>query len=219
MDFYLITLLSLSIAPAAIAGFVRRKKIDDSYAPFLWLLWAGLVNEVLSFFLILTSGSNYYNYNLFLLLEAVLLCLFFKRQGVFKDRPWLHVLLVGLFGAWWAGELVFTPLESFQSYSLIAFSLVIALLSIRQMNRVIFLENHTLWRNACFLLCLCFVVYYTSSAVVEIFLLAGLGRSAFYRLYIYGIFLFINALVNLLYFFAVLWMPMKRRLLLQPSIL
>jgi hypothetical protein len=217
MNFYLVSLFSLSVAPAAVAGFVRRKKIDASYAPFLWLLWAGLVNELLSFFLILQFGNNYYNHNLFVLLEAVLLCTFFKRQGVFDDRRWLYVVLVGLFGTCWAGEQVFAPPESFQSYSLIFFSLVFALLSIHQMNQVIFLENHSLWRNACFLLCLAFVVYYTSSAVVEVFLLAGLGRSALYQLYIYDIFLFINVLVNLLYFFAVLWMPMKRRLLLQPS--
>lgn len=138
------------------------------------------MNEILSFFLILQVGNNYYNHNLFVLLEAVLLCTFFKRQGAFEDRRWQYVMLVGLFGACWAGEHVFTPLESFQSYSLIFFSLVFALLSIRQMNQVIFLENHSLWRNACFLLCLAFVVSYRSSAVVEVFLLADLGRSALY---------------------------------------
>lgn len=219
MDFYLVSALSLSIAPAAVAGFVRRQKIDASYAPVLWLFWAGLLNEILSFFLIIRYGHNYYNYNLFLLVETVLLLLFFRRQGVFANRPWGYPLLLVFFGAGWLAETLFTPLRSFQSYYVICFSLVISLLSIRQLNRVIFAENHSLWRNACFLLCAGFVLYYTYSAIVEVFLFVKLEGSALYQLYIYDFLLYINVFVNLLCFFAVLWMPIKLRLLLQPSTL
>lgn len=217
MNYYLMSALSMSIAPAAVAGFVRRKKIDSSYAPFLWLLWVGLVNEVLSYFLILWFRNNFYNYNLFLLLEAVLLCLLFKRQGFFGERKWPVPVLTGVLGSFWVAELFLAGLERFQSYSLILYSVLIAVFSIELMNRVVFRENQVLWRNALFLLCLCFTVSYGWGIAVEIFLLLGLQRSAFYQVFIYDFSVYLNALLNLIYFVAVLWMPLNSRLLLQPS--
>ena len=48
----LIVVFSFSIAIAAIIGWIRFKKINPAYYPFVICIWIGLLNEILSYIVI-----------------------------------------------------------------------------------------------------------------------------------------------------------------------
>lgn len=214
MDFFTGALFSLSIAPAGVAALYRRTKTDPFYQPFLLLTVVGLVNELASLLLIYNGYSNYFNYNAYALFEALVIGWQFARAGLFVRVRWLYGLLQAVVSVWWLIELLWRPMYSFSSYFIISHSLFIVLMSISYLNRMIFEESGPLWRHPMFLICIGFIVYFTYAALIEICLVFGLGSSKFFRLRVYSLLVYINALVNFIYFAAILWMPTKRRYIL-----
>src|SRR4051794_38288964 len=103
MNFTINALLSLSIGIAAIIGWVRFRKIDPAFVPFLWLIWLGLANEVISIMLMKSGFSNVIPYNLFNLCQAILITWQFRRWEFFTHAA-PYFILQGCFILSWSIE-------------------------------------------------------------------------------------------------------------------
>jgi len=63
--------------------------------------------------------------------------------------------------------------------------------------------------DAVFILCTGFIIYFTFKALIQAFAIYGFSRGNSFLLNIYIIMIYLNFLVNLLYLYAVLWIPTK----------
>ena len=211
MDYNLVVIFSFSIVLAGIIGLFRFKKISLIYYSFIFLLWFGFLNEVISFILIKSNHSNAINSNIYVLLESVLIVWFFKTQTLFerakKVANWMILFYIVI---WCAQNFYFSSIINFSSYFTIVYSFITVLMSINLINRLISNEKGRIFRNSAFLICIGFILFYTCSVLIEIFWIYGLNSSLEFRFHVYRVMTFINLIVNLIYALAVLWIPKKR---------
>lgn len=194
---------------------VRFQKIETSYHPFLYFIWAGCINELISFMLILDRKSNYVNSNVYVLIASILLIWFFNRQRLFgKSNYAFFVITAGLVTVWCAEIMFLKNIAEITSIFRIFFSFIVTLLSIQMINTLLISGTKKLIKNALFLTCLAFALYFTYRMVVEAFWIYGLKSSTSFQLLIWDITVFVNLFTNLIYALALLWTPKKK-----PSIL
>jgi hypothetical protein len=215
MSYEIIDLLSYSVAIAAIIGLIRINKIDRTFIPFIILMFLGLLNESLSSFLIRKGYSNAINANIYSLLEAMLITLFFKKLGLFDRVKKMYLWLLILFVVVWVTEnFIISKITAFNSYFNITYSFAIVLMSITMINRVIIEAKKALLTSSVFLICIGFTIFFIYAALIEIFWVYGLNSSPEFSTSVYRIMTYINLLVNLIYALAILWIPRKREYIL-----
>jgi hypothetical protein len=209
-------IFSLSILIAGVIGVFRFAQIRDSYRPFIYLIWIGCFNELLSIYLLLHNHYNIINYTIYSLCEALLLLWFFKNLNVFKGRKNLFYLLIILFVILWVVESFFANKfgTRFSYYFDIVYSFCVVLLSIRVINDLLFTERELL-RNPTFLICIGIIIFFTYQIVEEMFWVYGLKKSKIFRQNIQSILMIVNLLSNLIYALAILWMRKRQAFTLQ----
>jgi hypothetical protein len=210
MNMDLVLALSFSVCLPGVIGFVRFKKINQTYYPFLLLIWLGMVNETVTYFLVKQGKSNAINNNLFYLLESILITYQFKQWGLFdKAKKVYATLLIALLASWTAEIMVFRKPGEFASYFIILHSFVIVFMSISMFNFLLVKEKRKLLKNSIFIICMGLVLFFTCAVLVEAFYLYGLTSSSQFQAAVIGILTFINLLTNLVYALAILWMPRR----------
>jgi hypothetical protein len=216
MTFELNAAFSLSVGIGAVIGWVRVKKTDPAFLPFLILIWLGFTNEILSIILMKAGYSNAVYYNIFSLLEALIVNWQFRRWGLYGNNKRMYYIVQFLFVAGWVTEILTKgSIHTFNSYFIICYSTIIVILAINIVNKEMFKEPSSLLMNPVFLVCLGLIMYLTYTILVEIFWVYGLNSTKVFRVRIYEIFAYINLLTNLIFAFAILWIPMKRQYILQ----
>jgi hypothetical protein len=216
MSFTVNALFSLSIGITAIAGWVRCRKTDPAFLPFLWLVWIGFANEIMSLVIMYKGYTNVYNYNLYALVEALLVTWQFWRWDLFSGRRRAYFLLQTAYPAGWLAELLFSSkYHQFLSFFIIGHAIIIVLMSVAMNNRLLFKTAYSLFKEPVFLICAGFTVYFIYAILVEAFWMYGLQQSRVFRLRIYEILAYINLFTNLLFALAILWIPLKRQYILQ----
>ncbi len=216
MSFWLSATFSLSVGFGVIIGWARFKKTDPAFFPFLLLLSLGLLNELISIGVMTAGKTNSINYNLFAIAEAMLVTWQFREWGLFDERNRFYFLLqVALPASCIAEWMFYSNGRIYTSHFIIGYSLLIVLMSIFMINRLLFSITENLLREPVFLICCGFCIYFSYTVLVEAFWLYGLNQSKDFRLGIYAILSYINLFTNLLYAFALLWIPLKRRYIMQ----
>jgi hypothetical protein len=215
MSFIWNAIFSLSIAAGAAVGIIRYKKLDGTFFPFLCLLWLGLINEIVSIGLMIAGFSNAIEYNLFALAETFIIVWQFKKWELFGRAGKLYLPLQVFVLLGWLVTMFVFDIRFFNSFFLIGHSVLIVFLGITQMNRTSFEEPGNIFRHPVFLICLGFIIYFTFSILVETFWLYGLTKSKKFRVSIFEILAYINLFTNIIYALAALWIPLKRKYLLQ----
>ena len=212
MNFYVVAVLSFSIFIAGLIGLVRIRRIDEVYYPFIFLLWLGIINELLAYFIVRQGKSNAINANLYYLLESLIIIYQFKRWNFYRAPPTIFYTLGIAVSFFWIGEnFLFGRIQEFSSYFIIFHSFIIVLLSVRMINTLLARQSKKLLRNSIFVISTGFIIYFTYAALVEGFYLYGLSSGTLFRIYVSRILVFVNLFTNLLYALAVLWMPKKQR--------
>lgn len=212
MNYTLVVVFSFSISIAAIIGWIRFRKINLTYYPFLFCIWIAFLNEILSFFIVQRGFSTAINDNIYILTESLLITWQFKNWGLFRRAAYLFVLVICAFLVFWVSECFFiNGINLTISYFTIFYSFVIVLMSVNIINQELARESKNILKNPIFLLSVAFVIYYTINVIVGIFWLYGLQYNNQFAMNITAILLYINLLTNLIYALAVLWMPIKHR--------
>jgi len=216
LNFNTAVIFSLSILIAGVIGVFRFAQIRSVYRPFIYLIWIGCFNELLSIYLLFNHHYNIINYTIYGLCEALLLLWFFKNLNVFKGRKAPFYFLIVLFVVIWVAESFFANQFGTQfSYGFdIMYSFCVVLLGIRVINDLLFTERDLL-KNPTFLICIGIIIFFTYQIIEEMFWLYGLKESAIFRQNIQSILMIINLLSNLIYALAILWMRKRQAFTLQ----
>jgi len=218
MNFMLSVACSMSIVVAAIIGAWRFKSINKDFRPFLFCLWLGLFNEILSLVAAKTIHNTAINGNIYVLCESLLLLWQFRRWGLFgRQRPVFYLIGGFLLAEWVIENFIIFSIVQFSSWFRIIYSFIIVLLSVSMLNRQILVEKGPLLKNPVALLCLAFIIYYTYKVLVETFWVYGLNESSTFQTKVYLILDYFNLFSNLIYALAVLWMPTKHRFTMPSS--
>ena len=122
-----------------------------------------------------------------------------------------YILQFGSLLLWIVCNLVFFHLKDYDlPYYRILSSFVIVILSINGINRMIIEESRALYKNARFVICLGFIIFFLYYILFEgAFLIGKTDKSEVSR-EIIRLFTNVNAFVNGLYLVAVILIPNKR---------
>jgi len=216
MNFTQAVIFSSSILIAGIIGIIRYSQIRSIYRPFIYLIWIGCANEIISYFLIINHQNNIINGIVYDLFESILLLWFFKNLGVFNKKIGQFYFFIGIFIGIWVMETFFSKEfgRSYNNYFSVAYSFSIVILSINAINSLLFKERDII-KNPAFLICIGILVFFTYKVVIEMFWIYGLRESRTFRMNVYIILVYINLLCNLIYAIAILWMRKKQTFTLQ----
>lgn len=215
MSFELNAAFSLSIVVSVIIGWVRFAKTDPAFLPILLYLTIGFVNEAVGIILAYRGYTNVISYNVFGLVESVLLTWQFLKWGLFSQSKRLYYFLQVSFVLLWAAEIFLFSVQTFNSYFVIAHSFLLVMMSITTINMVVLKETTPLFKQPVFIFCLALIFFFTYAILVESFWIVGFNHQRLFRLKIFEILSYINLLTNLLFAFGYLWVPMRPRYILQ----
>jgi hypothetical protein len=213
---YIGYIFNFSIFIAAFIGCVRFRRIHPDYYPFLFLIWTGSINEVISTILIFSGYYNIVNFNIYNLIESLLATWLFYRWRLFDGNQKLYHSLLLTFSASWLLDIIFiSGFSHFNSYFRIFYSFALILMSINMINRMLFKERINFLRNPVFIICSGFIIFYTLTVTTEAFYVYGLKLSLAFQANITYILMSANLFCNLIYALAILWMPRRQAFSLQ----
>lgn len=212
MNFIFSTLLAQLIFIPFLMGVLNYRKMDGAFRPFIFFLFAGVLAELSSFILIaLLHRSNAPAIKLYSLAECVIILVLFHRWGLFSNRKaYFYVLLATCVVFWFFEEVVFGGIYNFIPFFRIFYSFIIVLISINRVNYIILVNaGRTLFRNARFLICIAFIIFFIYQILYEAayFVSDHSGENYSVTNNIISLFGYINLLVNLLYIAAVYFIP------------
>jgi hypothetical protein len=210
MNYYLVVSFSFSVFIGAVIGWIRYKKIDACFTPFIICLSVAAINEICSFIMTRAHITTAYNNNLYVLFEAMLITWQFKNWGLFNQSRLLFIVLMIMIPAAWIIEncMIFHP-SQISVYFRIGYSYLIVMMSVNVMSTLILTVRNSLFRSPEFIICLGFIIYFTNKIVFEAFWLYGLNASRLFTNTLYFWLIWINLIVNLFYAVAMLWIPKK----------
>jgi hypothetical protein len=134
----------------------------------------------------------------------------FHHWKVFTRHNKLILIIALILGVVWIAEnLFYSTISSFNYVFLIAYSFVLALLSIYTINTIVVALNRPLFKNSMFIICVGLVIYFIYTIIVFTLLLVGGNKQVLRE--VFEIKVDINALVNLIYAVAVYFIPVKTK--------
>jgi hypothetical protein len=203
-------LLSMFILVPLTIGLLRIRKMHSSYYPFLALIILGTLAELASYVSKKLYQTNAVVSNIYSLLECMLILYQFYRWRLYnKPHTWYLILPALLLLTWITENLVFMYITQFGPVFRVSYAFVIVMLSINEINYLITHENRQLFKNARFLICLGFIIFFLYQILFEgAFLMADSNPQISKR--ISALSSYINMLVNLIYAVAMLLIPEKR---------
>ena len=203
-------LLSLSIIFPFLIGLVRYKKIQDNYQPFLIYIIISFVSEIISYLLIKVFRTNLVFLNIFSLVECFVLVIQFHKWGFLGKRRHFYAFLAILFIGWVTENFLLSDISRTNRIFLIAYSFLLVLLSIRELNHAMILSNRALYDNARFIICIGMIVFFTFNIIAQTFRFFGSGFSKEFMKHLFSIVAYTNAITNVVYAFGVYNIPKKR---------
>lgn len=210
MSFKLILfLLNFSIAIPAFLVLFKINFAIRCYLFFILYLWAGFLNDTVSYAFIIKTQSNLLNSNIYTLLAWFITL---AQFAVWNRKPVSHYLAFAVPGllVWLFDNVYLNNISDNNSIFRLFFSLVIVLFSLDQFNKIIIYEKAPLSRNPIFLICTAFILFFGSKAFLESFNLFHVGLSDLFFRKLFLILSVVNLLANLLYTYAILCIPRKQ---------
>lgn len=216
MHLYIYLSFNLSILIVGLISMIRFKAMNKAYYPFIYKTWAASINELLSATLVLNGFHTILNNNFYVLVESLLLTWFFKRMGLLGSGNKIFSAIILFLSMVWLIEItLFTGLFKVATIFRIVYSLLVVMMSITLINKLFFNSRNSFNKNAAFLLCTTFIIYYSAKAVVQAFTIYGIDRQSEFLLNIYIIMIYLNLFINILHIIVVLWIPRKLKFSLQ----
>jgi hypothetical protein len=204
-------LFSQSILLPLIIGLIRIRKIQTSYYPFVALIILGTLTELLSYAAARLFGNNAVVSNIFSLFECLLILYQFYRWRFYTTpRMWYWAIPALCVLIWIAENLVFMYITEFRPVFRISYAFVIVMLSINEINYLITHENRQLFKNARFLICIGFIIFFLYQILLEgAYYISKTGSTPVISNKIFALQVYINAFVNVIYGAAMLLIPEK----------
>jgi len=208
----LLEIVSYSVLIAAVIGAVRFKVILKSYRPFVYVIWAGLFNEIIATIFISMFHDDSISNNIYTLFDfSLIMWLFINWDEMGNKKKFLRGLLI--FGVlWWITEnLVLHAITKTSTYFRPVYGIIVVYLSVEEVNKILFNEVRRTYKNAKLIISITFLAAYSYVAVLEVFGVIGLPYNTTFLKMLYDILSLVNLLANLSYALAMLWIPTKRQ--------
>lgn len=205
-------LLSLSILAPFTIALIRFRNIQTNYRPFIALIILGVLSELLSFASIRMFKSNAVVINVFMLFECILILYqFYTWRFYSTPRRWYWIVPAIFILGWIVQNIVFYKIEEFSPFFHVAYSFVIVMLSINEINYLITHENRHLFRNARFLICLGFIIFFIYQILYEgSYYISTTEKNLAIAMTITSWTAYINVLTNIIYAVAIAYIPAKK---------
>lgn len=218
MNSIIVDISAYSLFLPILISILRFKLIGDAYYPFIYLLWVGGCNEIVSAYLLSHNFyNNAYNTNVYSLLEGLLLLWFFRNTSILERVKMLFPFLITLFIAIWSIEnfviIGGLGLDFNLRFNIIS-ALCAVLISINIINEIL-MKDRDILTSPTFLACIGFVIYFIFRILVDAFLLYGVDMGTSFKSKVNAIHTWINLLSNLIYALAVLWMQRRQAFTLR----
>jgi hypothetical protein len=198
------------VIPVAI-GAMRLKRLDKNYYPFYLFLLLGLTAELASFvFINVFKIGNASVIKVYSLLECcIIIYQMYLWQNSDKYKK-LFTLLAGICITFWIIEtIVFLNINTWSPYFRVFYAFVIVLLSVNQINSMMFNTDLVLSKNPTFIICLGFIIFFLYQIIYEASYFIGSDKSIVANHFIIG-FGYINFAINILYAIAVYFITAKQ---------
>jgi hypothetical protein len=213
--YYFLLLLRSSILFPAIAGIVRFRKIDPVYYPFIFLMWAGALNEIVGTLLSFTIRNNTYSFNTFTLIEALLITWQFRKWNLFSKNINIYHSLIFLFtGGWLVYFFILGYINTFNSHFLIMQGFILVFMTVNYLNKLISKAEGSLVKDPRFIICIAFLLYFTINCTLASFWLFDFELPPELRTKVFSIIAWMNVFGNLLYTVAIVLFPAKQKFLI-----
>ncbi|MEO8405068.1 MAG: hypothetical protein ABI480_10745 [Chitinophagaceae bacterium] len=204
-------LLSLTVLFPWIAGLVRYKSMRRMYRPFILLITIAVATEIISRITISYFKNNNATINIYSLIEYILIItqFYFWRYYSRTRRwyPWFGLLCVII---WIVENLILGDvIVDVGPVFRVSSSFIVVILSINEINYLIIHENRNLLKNARFLICTGFLIYFLYEVLLEgsIYISSKEENSTASK--IIQLSMYINVLVNIIYGIAVCFIPKR----------
>jgi hypothetical protein len=217
-DFFF--LLSMTILFPFISGLVRVRTISRLYRPFLLLIATGVLTEIINRITINYVRNNNVVINIYSLVECLLIIAQFYYWR-FHSRtkrwyPYFGILCIGI----WIWENLFYRDVTVEVGSIfrVAEAFILVILSINEINYLLINDNKNLLKNARFLICAGFLVYFLYQILLEGSIYISSQQKGSIANRIIELSSYINAFVNIIYGIAVWYIPKRTSLVFKDRI-
>jgi hypothetical protein len=178
------------------------------YYPFVFFIWLGFLNEILSLLMIYHYHSNTVNSNVYVLLEYMIILFQFYKWNENGIKRYYLLAAIGL-SVWITDNFIINAISENNSIFRVFYSFIIIFFSIDKVNKLLVFEYSNLLKNPMFIICTSFIFYYGFKAFVESFNMVHLGLEPNILKNLWIILYFVNGTANLFFAIAVLCIPTK----------
>ena len=203
MDINASFLLSLSILIPLVLAIIRFKRLGKTYLPFFIILVIGFLAEVASIIFTDVFKNNAPVIKVYSLLECCLVLYQLQLWRNLKTDRQLFIFLYSICITFWIVEnIAFSNINTFSPYFRVFYAFILVLLSINQINSMMFNHDGALLKNPRFILCLSFTIIFLYQIILEASYFIGSDKSVVANKIIIG-FDYINFMINLLFAVAI----------------
>lgn len=216
MHYVLVDIMSYSIAPAAIVGLVRYRKLTAHFYPFVWFVWLALLNELCSSIVIFFGYSNATNNNIYILMEWWLLLWLFHRLTActaLRKRYLFWGLAVSVI--WGIEFLIIGSITTFGSIYRICYAASLVVIALCHMHELIVAALQPIRKDAGWIICCGIALFYTYRVITELLYTFTVHFTANFHLAYFFIHVTVNTLCNIIYLIGSLCLPKRPAYILQ----
>lgn len=203
-------LLSMVVLFPCISGLVRLKAIRTLYRPFVALVTVAAVTEIVSFIAIKLEENNSAIINIYSLAECLLIMLqFYCWRYYSHSKKWYVYFALLCIVIWILENLVTGNIMYVGPLFRVSSAFILVIVSINEINYLIIHENRNLLKNARFLICGGFLIYFLYQILLEGSFYISRQENNVTANRIIELFTYINLMVNIIYGIAIWFIPKK----------
>ena len=203
-------LMSMTVLLPFISGLVRLKKLSRLYRPFIILVSLAALTELVNHIAIEYFNNNSAVINAYSLVECLLIISqFYYWRYLSRTKRWYPYFGFLCIAIWIIDNLFIGNIHVVGSLFRISSAFILVVLSINEINYLIIHENRNLLKNARFLICTGFLIYFLYQILLEGAFSISAKESNATANKIIELSVYINALINVLYGVAVWFIPKR----------
>lgn len=168
-NFQLMSLSSLTVLIPTCCAIIRFKQLDRLFYPYVFLVFLMFINELTAWIILRTIGHEMeYSYNVFFLIESIVITYQFKRWGLFKTKDRFFYLAISSYFLVWLVESYHTRLGNYlNSYFIIFYSLIVVLMSLRLIYELRNKKFDAIVIDPVFIICSSFLLFFAYTIITE----------------------------------------------------
>lgn len=195
--------------------YQRRKRVGQLYLPLAIYSIVAFLGELVITIAIESGQESAVYANVYVLIEfPIFLWIYYTWSSQKNALLFILLFIVGLF-VWVYDNFIFGSITTFTSIYRIYYSTVLILCSINQINKILFSDHGSLWKNTIFMVSMISIVYYSFRVFIESMFFFQTEMTNQFMRNVYMIMLIVNFFTHLIYTLAILCIPARKEFTLR----